>query len=363
MSHLATAETAAPLLRQAERVLILCHQHPDGDTLGGGLGLARMLQQLGKLVTVTCCDDIPRPFRFLPGIETVLRDCLLGSYDLIVIVDCGDLKRTGLADRIGEFRPLRSRILNIDHHQRNNLHKVAGTNYVDFDASSASELVFRLIEPLGVRLEPDMATCILAGLYNDTGGFKHSNTSPAVLEQAAVLLAADARLSEITDHMANFKSVPALKLWGVALTRLQYHESLAVVTSLITQADLDRCQAYLEDLAGCVNLINSVPKARAAILLAELPDGRIKGSLRTESSAVNVADLAGVFGGGGIRKAAGFSLSGRFAKFDDQWQIVMSETQRPKPVSNYRLPMSRPLTLAGLQPILELGEEHLQILV
>ncbi len=357
MSHFATASEVAAALRPAERVLILSHQHPDGDTLGGGLALADMLEQLGKTVTLTCRDDIPRPFQFLPGIERIQRDCLLGTYDAICIVDCGDLRRTGLADRIREFTRLRGRIINIDHHQRNDLHKLAALNYVAFDASSASELVFHLTEALGTELTEDIATNILAGLYNDTGGFKHSNTSTMVLEQAATLLAQGGRLGDITDHMANFKSVAALKLWGVALTRLQYHRSLRIVTSLITQQDLRQCDAYLEDLAGCVNLINSVPSAKAAILLAELPDGRIKGSLRTERSAVDVAALANLFGGGGIKKAAGFSFAGRFKLSNGGWQVIVEHTlmETTAPTLLGSMP-GLALDLTTLQPLIELEE-------
>lgn len=349
----ATAANVATALAPAERVLILCHQQPDGDTLGGGLALALMLEQLGKAITVTCVDDIPRPFRFLPTIERIQRDCLLGNYDAICIVDCGDLKRTGLADRIREFTRLRKRIINIDHHQRNDLHKLAAINYVDFEASSASELVFHLQNVLGTEPTEAMATNLLAGLYNDTGGFKHSNTSTMVLRQAATLLAQGARLDAIADHMANFRSVAALKLWGIALTRLQHHRKLGLVTSLITQQDLRACDAYSEDLAGCVNLINSVPDAKAAILLAEQADGRIRGSLRTERSAVNVAALANLFGGGGIKKAAGFSFAGKFKLSQHGWQVVVEQTvsESPQPV------LSDPsLELHTLQPLTELEE-------
>ncbi|MBI2589708.1 bifunctional oligoribonuclease/PAP phosphatase NrnA [Candidatus Berkelbacteria bacterium] len=309
-------------LRAAERLLLITHEQADGDAAGSLLALGHTLRRLGKNVTLTCVDEIPHPFRFLPGVNLIQRDCLLGSYDRIVIIDCGDLKRTGLAHRIREFTRFRQRIINIDHHQRNDLHKLASLNYVDSNASSAAELIFPLIKALDINLDADIATCLLTGLYNDTGGFKHSNTSPIVLSQAAELMARGARLDLINANVASFKSVPALRLWGVALSRIKYHPSLKIVTSIITEEDLATCNAYHEDLAGCVNLINCVPEARATILLCELPNGRIKASVRTEDDAVNVAALANLFGGGGIRKAAGFSFSGKFLRSSLGWQIV-----------------------------------------
>lgn len=347
-----TAAAIAHVVEGAERFLLITHENPDGDAIGTTLALGTALKRLGKTVRMTCVDEVPQPFRFLPGVGELARDCLLGSHDAIIIIDCGDLKRTGMANRIREFTAIRSRIINIDHHQRNDLHKLARWNYVNSEASSAAELVFDLIEELGVVIDADIATCLLAGLYNDTGGFKHSNTSPTVLRQAAYLMDRGARLKEITENVANYKSVPALKLWGVALSRLEYHPTLGIVSSVITQADLAACNAYQEDLAGCVNLINCVPEARAAILLAELPDGRIKASIRTERNQVNVAALAGLFGGGGIKKAAGFSFTGQFWLQQSRWRIGLERSIEAHVVQlPVLMPKVQQLQLTGLRQL------------
>ncbi|MBI4032094.1 DHH family phosphoesterase [Candidatus Berkelbacteria bacterium] len=329
--------TVTQSLQSAERILLVTHEHPDGDALGTTLALAHALRALGKHVTATCTDTVPVPFQFLPGIETLQRDCLLGTYDRIVILDCGDLKRTGMPHRIRDVARYRQRIINIDHHQRNDLHKLASLNYVDYAASSAAELVYPLIERLGVRFTPPIATCLLTGLYNDTGGFKHSNTSPTVLHQAAQLMAAGGDLAAISEHLANYRSVPSLRIWGVALSRLHYHPALRLIVSAITEADLAMCDAEPEDLAGCVNLLNSVPEARATMLLCELPNGRIKASVRTEDDSVDVATIAALFGGGGITRAAGFSFPGRLVRSATGWQILA-----PGEVFTLRFPLALP---------------------
>lgn len=308
-------------LKASEKVLLITHQHPDADALGSTLALASALRSLKKNVSAVCVDDIPQPFKFLPNVEQFQKDCILGNYDSIVIIDCGDIKRTGLGGRIKDFARFRSRIINIDHHQKNDLHKLAKINYVDYKASSAAELVNPLIKSLGVRLDKKIATCLLAGLYGDTGGFKHSNTTVKVLEQASELMLAGGRLKRISENIANFKSVPTLKLWGLALSRIQYHKNLGLVTSVITQQDFFRCDAYQEDLAGCVNLINCVPEAKATILLYEQSNDIIKGSIRTERNQVDAGALAKIFGGGGIKKAAGFSFSGQIIQSSSGWKI------------------------------------------
>lgn len=315
-------DIVADILQSTQRHLLVTHEFPDGDALGTTLALGHALKSLGKNVTLICVDEVPQPFQFLPGSEWFGRDCILGNYDVVTIIDCGDLKRTGIPDRIRTFAQGRRPIINIDHHQRNDVHKVATVNYVDFDASSAAELVFPLVRRLNVPVDKNIATCLLTGLYNDTGGFKHSNTTPVVLQQAAELMRAGARLRRIRQHVSHAKSVPSLKLWGLALSRITYHDQLGLIVSVITQKDFDEHGAAPEDLAGCVNLLNSIPDARAAMLLVELPNGRIKASVRTERDDIDVASLAQLFGGGGIRKAAGFSVEGSCVLTARGWSIV-----------------------------------------
>jgi phosphoesterase RecJ-like protein len=326
-------DSVVDILQSGQQHLLVTHESPDGDALGTTLALAKALKTLNKQVTLICVDEIPQPFKFLPGIEWFHRDCILGNFDVITVIDCGDLKRTGIPDRIRAFAQGRHQIINIDHHQRNDLHKVATINYVNYESSSAAELTLPLIQRLGVSVDKDIATCLLTGLYNDTGGFKHSNTSPLVLRQAAELMVAGARLRHIRQHVSSYKSIASLKLWGVALSRIIYHERLGLVVSIITQKDIENCGAVSEDLAGCVNLLNSIPNSNAAILLVELSNGRIKASVRTEKENIDVAALAQLFGGGGIRKAAGFSVEGRCIQVADGWLIAQGMSHSSLPFS------------------------------
>lgn len=294
----------------AENVLIILHESPDGDAVASALALAEILRGIGKQAQCACFDKLPDVFMFLPGAQTIKTDFILGDYDLICTVDCGDAARTGFAQRLATVAKSRQNIVNIDHHCRNDLHKIAAINYVDETASASAELVYRIGEDLKHRITRDYATLILTGLYTDTGGFQHSNTSPTIYRLAAKLLSRGARLDKISSNIALNRSVVSLRLWGIAFSRI-WQNKYGIAISYITQRDLSDVGASNDDLAGAINIINCVPSAKAALLFAEMPDGQIRASIRTESNNIDVSVLARLFGGGGHKKAAGFTISGK----------------------------------------------------
>lgn len=312
------------LIDSKNRFLILIHENPDGDTIASSLGLALALRRLGKKTLCVCQDPIPELFRFLPGTPSIQSDFLLGDFEVVVVIDCGDLRRTGFSERLKKISK-RLPILNIDHHPKNDLHKIATFNLVDYDAASAGEIVLELIEQFKVEIDLDLATCFLTSLYTDTGGFRHPNTSTKVLKTAALLLRKGGKLKLINRQISLTKPVRILRLWGVALSSLKIHPS-GIVSSFITLRDLKRLKASTEDLAGVVNLINTAPEARIAILFSELPSGKIKASLRTEVEGIDLSKLAEIFGGGGHKKAAGFGFKGRIESDERGWKVVLEES-------------------------------------
>ncbi len=312
------------LIKQYQRFVIIMHERPDGDTIACSLALSKILQQLGKDTVSVSSDPIPKPFLFLPGIEYIESDFDPSAFEVMFVLDCGDLRRTGFPDKVRGFAKNQKRVIHIDHHQKSDLYKLANIALFDGSASATSQILYPLFQRLPVRVTGDIATCLLTSLYYDTGAFKHANTTDEVLKLAAQLLHQGARLRQITQHVELTKSVAALKLWGIALGRAKKHRSLHIVTSLITQKDILDCGANDEDVAGIVNLLNSVPGAKAAMLLAETHEGTIRASLRTEDSAVDVANLAELFGGGGLRRASGFALNGKITLQNNSWHVQVA---------------------------------------
>lgn len=305
-----------------DKVLIMIHENPDGDTLASASAMYLVLKKMGKNPNMVCKDKVPRPFRFLPAMDKIKEDFLFGDFDIMLTIDCGDIRRTGFDERLKDFaKKNRKTLINIDHHPKNDLHKIANLNLIDYSASSTSEIIWGLLQTMEVEIDKEIATAILTGLYTDTGGFKHSNTTEKTLEIASELLKHGARIKAITKNVSLNKTVPAMRLWGIALTRLHKHSKYKIVSSVITKQDLKKCGATYEDLAGVVNLINTIPDSKAAILFYEIDDGKIRASIRTENEKVDVSRLAKIFGGGGHKKASGFTVEGKLVFTNSNWKI------------------------------------------
>lgn len=314
---------AADFLRNNDNFVIIAHDHPDGDTLGSSLALSLFLKKIGKNVKVVCSGDIPKVFQFLPGIELFQKDFLSGDHQSIILVDNGDLKRTGFEERLRGVIKKRQTIINFDHHPQNDIWKMAQINVADPNVSSTAELIFALINEIDQKIiDHRIATNLLAGLYTDTGGFQHPTTSAEVLRLAGVLLSHGAKLKQIKNEISGERSIDVLKLWGKVLNNLHFNRNRKIVYSVISQREIRALNCSEEDLTGIVNLLNTTPEAEVALLLYETKDAKIKGSLRTESNQVDISKLAIALGGGGHKRAAGFVLEGKLQRVGNGWKVV-----------------------------------------
>lgn len=302
--------------------LLIAHERPDGDTIAATLATKQLLESLGKKVTAVCSQGVPEVFQFLAGWQKIKTDFLLGDFQMIILIDNGDLRRSGFLERILLAKSQGLPIVNIDHHPKNDIWKLAKINIVDEKVSSTCEIIYDLFMKLGQPIDSHLATTLLTGMYTDTGGFQHSNTGAETLKIFSELLSCGAQLKKISDNISNYKSLAMLKLWGIVLDRIEHRPDLKLIYSVIKRSDIERVGATDQDLAGVVNLISTIPGDQASLLLYELTGGKIKGSLRTESSKVDVAKIAGLFGGGGHKKAAGFVIDGKLKKVDNGWKIV-----------------------------------------
>lgn len=309
---------------RAEHVMLVMHRNPDGDTAGSALAMAHYLDTIGKAHTCFCVNELSPTFRFLPGRHKLSTDPIhwhpeLRKFDLLIVFDAGDLRHAGIADYVdaltGDFK-----IINIDHHATNQ--QYGHHNLVVTTASSTCEIVHDLLASVDA-LNKDMATCLMTGLVTDTGCFTNLATTASAIDTASKLLKRGVNLKSITNSTMQNRSLTALKLWGRALERLTKTDSGLVVT-VITQQDIEECGADNDAVEGVANFLNSLDEdgeAKAVLVLTERENNEVKGSLRTTHPLIDVSKIATLFGGGGHKKAAGFSVRGKIVQKDGRWQI------------------------------------------
>ena len=224
----------------------------------------------------------------------------------MVTVDFGSVDRAKFA------LPSRPTLVNIDHHASNDNFGTA--NLVDATAAASAELVSRVIDALGIKWTPEMATAALVGIMTDTGSFQFPSTDARALERAARLREAGADLQAITYNIFRNKRFEALKLWGFAFSRLTREAGGQLVWTEILAGDIEGAEARDEDISGLVEQVARSAGMRVALLFNEQL-GAVKVSCRTSQwePSVDASELMARFGGGGHVRAAGAIVKGELS--------------------------------------------------
>ncbi len=293
-------DTILQVIREGERFLVCSHSRPDGDAVGSVLAMGMFLEQMGKRADLVTADRIPVVYRKLPradSMQTALR--VHGRYDAAILLECDSVERTRL--RGLERFP----IVNIDHHASGR--EWGQVNWVDREAASVGELVCRLIKAAGATITPEIATCLYTTLLTDTGGFIYGGVRASTFALAQELALAGANPIRISKDIYFCVPMSKLLLLGAALNNL--HREGRVAWLWITHQDMVRTCAAEEDCEGIVNYALSVADVEAAVFLRELPEQRIRMSLRSKGK-VNVAAIAEALGGGGHENASGCTVDG-----------------------------------------------------
>ena len=306
------------LIDNSTNILLTMHERMDGDDGGSVLALAYELERQKKTITVAIKKGVPPNLTFLPGSGRVLDDIAEGQkFDLLIVCGCSTLDRTGSRN----IQNLTIPILNIDHHPDNALY--GQVNLVDPKKSSVAELIFDLFNFCKWPIDKHLATCLLTGIITDTGSFMHSNTQASTLKAAAKLLRKGAQVSQIIGQTFKGKTPQILKAWGHALQNSYYDDKHKVIYAVITEQDLNELgQLPQSAFEGLAETLNTIPEAKFALFLRQ-EGSIIKGSLRSDPfKNADVAKIARLFGGGGHKLAAGFSLAGKLSKDSSgKWKI------------------------------------------
>jgi len=276
-----TAKQIHNLVKQANHILLVPHQNPDGDALGS---VSAFMSYLNKHNIIHSAFSLTKPlekFSYLPhsqkisNKEDVWQDA---SIDMVIIFDSGDL--------------------NYDH------------NLVIENASSTAEVLFNYFKYNKINIDKKMATALLTGIITDTDNFTNSATSVSSLSAASELIRTGGDLNMIKNALLKDKTVSSLILWGVVLTRLTMDEKSSIVYTYLTKDDLKTNHINENEAEGMANFLNNLSEGKAGLILKETEEGKIKGSFRTTHDDVDVSAYAMKLGGGGHKKAAGFTIEG-----------------------------------------------------
>ncbi|MFA7277902.1 MAG: bifunctional oligoribonuclease/PAP phosphatase NrnA [Candidatus Gracilibacteria bacterium] len=320
-----TFREAKKLIERSEKILLISHRRPDGDTLGANIAIHLWLQSMGKQTTLACIDVPSERYDFLPDIRRFVNNFTFTDYDLIIVCDAGAYYMTQFHTIYPDIFSGVVPVLNIDHHASND--NFGTLNIVDPHAASATLIIYRWFTFLRVAISPAMATALLAGIYNDTGSLMHSNTTQEVYEVSSDLVSKGARVNSISRSMFRSNTLSTLKLWGRVLENMKVTDD-GVCMSVLTMKDFGESGAHPDESGGVIDLLNAVPDTKFCVLLAEDGKGNIKGSFRTRRDDVDLSALAANFNGGGHKKAAGFSMPGSIQK-ETIWKIVADKPLAP----------------------------------
>jgi phosphoesterase RecJ-like protein len=303
-------------LRGARNVLTICHENPEADALGAALAVALLVESGGGSATPVCVDGVPEVYRFLPGTERFRTEPdPTASYDLVVVVDCGELERIGPVRESHAALFEATPMLVIDHHLSNA--GFGAVDWVDPASSATCEMLTLLAWKMGVPLdwgEGMLASALAAGVIMDTGNFAHPNVTPRTLVVAAALREAGADLSEIARRLYRLKPASQLVLFGRVLSRLRSEAGGRVVYSTLEAADLAAAGADQAESEGLVDMLTQARDAEVAILFKEGPNDTTRVSVRTREGGVDATVLTAAFGGGGHARAAGATVAEPLAK-------------------------------------------------
>lgn len=291
-------------INDANSIVILTHENPDGDAIGTSLALYNSLKLYGKNNVDLVIPECPKTFMFLPGAEEIKTSSEFNNYDLAIAIDCASFDM--LCGGKEYFENVESTIV-IDHHGTNTMY--GDLNFVNPDAPACAEVMIVALNNFGIHIDKNIGTCLLAGIITDTGGFKYQGVTAETFEFVARLLNKGVNVSNTYRKVLQVKTKSAFELSRAASDRLEFFDDGKVAFTYVTLEDYEKFGCSYGDHEGIVDMGRDIEGVEVSIFVREIQGKGLKVSLRSNES-VDVDDIALLYGGGGHQKAAGFSIKG-----------------------------------------------------
>jgi len=290
---------------QRQRFVLTSHARPDGDAIGSQVAMALALRQLGKSASLVGADPAPPQFQTFPGVRDIeVSTTVHGHFDAAIVMECGDLSRTGVEGFDKYF------VINIDHHPGNTMY--GALNWFDEGSAACGEMVFDLIDALGVTLTPEIATHIYIAILTDTGGFHFSHITPRTFDICRRCTEAGAQPEAIARAVYDSSTMGRLRLMGAVLHNLEFEAGGRLALANLSLRLLEETGASHEDSDGLINIPLTVKEVQAVAFFKEIAPESYRISMRSKGD-VDVNSVARTLGGGGHKNAAGGGLDGPYA--------------------------------------------------
>ena len=289
-------------VRARQRFLVSSHARPDGDSIGSQLAFAYAARALGKDVRIVNRDPASPPLMAFPGVSSIeIADSVSGDFDAAVIMECGDINRPGVAGLDRYF------VINIDHHQGNTGY--GAINWFEPTAAACGEMVFDLVNALGVPLTREIATHVYLAILTDTGSFHYSSISPRTFEICRQTLDAGVDPVAVARNVYDSNNMGRLKLFGAVLSAMQIDPSGRIAIVYLDHEMARAAGGTYEDTEGLINLPLTVKEIQSVVFFKQNEGEEYRVSMRSKGD-IDIAAVARDFGGGGHRNAAGCTVTG-----------------------------------------------------
>lgn len=287
--------------KEEDKFFIATHINPEGDALGSSLALSIALETLGKSTLVYDRDPVPEFYTFLPGYERFIRltSNITPSSFNVVLLDCNTPERAGIEGLHFKHSAV------IDHHETET--DFGNIRWVEPEAAATGIMIFYLLKGLGIQITRELAINLYTAIAIDTGTFRYGNTTAEVLRVAAELVDAGASPSFISTGLYETWSEKRFHLMIMALNTLEIRDYVASI--FVTNDMYKKTGAGPEDTENFPSFPRMMKDVKISAFFREIGDNHWKVSLRSKKE-INVAEIAGQFGGGGHKNAAGFRIKG-----------------------------------------------------
>lgn len=304
-------------LQQADRILLLCHKNPDGDTIGSAAALYHALRAQGKTAAIACSDPIPDRYDYMQ--VSAFDGAFEPAY--IVAVDVAGLQLFGP----GTIEWAEKCDLCIDHHVSHSGY--ADGLVLDGQAAACAEIIYQLLQEMDAEITPLIADCLYTGVATDTGCFKFANVTPRTHRVAAELMERGARYVRLNELLFESKSRRQLAVEAIILKNIEFYFDGRCAITYLTLDEIAASGALPVDLESVTGIARAIEGVQVGVTMRQQPSGSYKISIRA-AEGVDASAVATAFGGGGHRGAAGCEV---FGGLENAKQALLDEVQRHLP--------------------------------